>query len=510
MTVKSQTTKLLFYTTALAILAIAPQVINQNKELVRAATEKVVSPLGWLSIDLLPGGGRSDGGREPAVTAEKSVQLAGATDLARETPVSAAPVIPEGCARVEAGRGRAVTGDRVQLRIFEPVAADAGSAPVLGPARGAFERLDLGGIYEIDDAGQLGLPLLGRIDAQGQTLRCIEAAVALRFFDVSHATASVSASFAARPPIVVNGAVRSPGSYAATPGMTLEALLAAAGAKAGGSEGSAGEAANLLDRRAELERVALGLTLSIGRLEAAQAGATTVRLDEAVRRRLLATLGERRLDTEIEMLRTSVATDVAAVMAAGTALDGYDKRIAEAERRLSAISDQVGRRNQRLDEFVGLQQRGVTTATRVEDLEFGALALERERLAASAELTLLRAQREADMRRARLAAAERRENRQSELLLLLQQKQSIEAEIATIEARLGRSPLADNGMAGLELSITVHRASPAGIVELEGDPSMPVLPGDIVLVGLSSAEAVALSQSRPSVRAQAAAGQVTR
>lgn len=500
---------LLFYTSAIVILAVMPPAIDHNKELVRAAINKVVASADWLYTDLLSGNGKNKVALAPAGPAETQVQPQGATDAAGLASPTA-PDIPYTCAKIVAGRGRAVTGDRIQIRLFEPMVAEAVGASVATPSGGAFERLDLGGVYEIDDAGQLALPLLDGIDARGHTLRCIEAAIALRFFEVSQRTGSVSASFAARPPIAVNGAVRSPGTYAAMPGMTLEALLAAAGARVGAGEGASGAAVDLLDRKADLARISMGLTLSIGRMEAALAGETHVRLDEPIQHQLLATLGKRRVATEAEMLRASVATDEAAAAAASAALEGYDSRIAVAEGRLSEIATQAAHRGQRVDEFASLQKKGVATAARVDDLEFGALALERERLMALGELTRLRAERDAEMRRATLAAAERREHRQSEFLLFLQQKQQIEAEIASIEGRLGRSQDAADEFTHPELVVSIRRMTPGGRVQIAGEPSMPVLPGDVVLVGLPSREATAVSEGVPSARAYAGTAQVTR
>ena len=393
------------------------------------------------------------------------------------------PHFPRDCATTSARRGNVVPGDRLHVRMFEKAAL--GGSAIADHLRQVvyFERLDLGGAYEVDENGDVGLPLVERMKVVGLSLRCVEAKVAVQFYEFGHGVLSVSVVFAARPPAMVTGAVRSPGAYPVAAGMTLGALLASAGAEA--TVLDVRKMQELNDRRAELEQIAAGMSLSLARMEALVANQAELSLDADDRETMLAFLGRKRLDAEADLLGVSVALALATDAATANLLAGFDARISAAEARLVEVQKQANDRAERQKAYAALLAQGVATAKRVDDHELEAMALERARLEIDASLVDLRQVRETTVQQAKLAAAERDDQQHRELVDLLEQKATVDAELDRVSARLAQltgdlpSPEISH-----TLSVIVQRRTPTGTENIVGDARAQVFPGDIVIVGM--------------------------
>jgi polysaccharide export outer membrane protein len=93
-----------------------------------------------------------------------------------------------------------------------------------------YDEPSLSGLFTIDDSGDIALPLLGPMKADGQTTRALadEIADALRSRKLLTAP-NVVVDVARYRPIFVLGEVKTPGPYAYQPHMTMLSAVAVAG-----------------------------------------------------------------------------------------------------------------------------------------------------------------------------------------------------------------------------------------------------------------------------------------
>lgn len=385
------------------------------------------------------------------------------------------PEPPRDCATADRlTAGAALVGDRLALRFFEKEGAD--SATLAGTPPVYFERLDLSGTYDVDARGQISIPLVGRLDADGYTLACVEALVAARYADTFVTQASVSATFAARPPVIVTGAVRAPGSYTVTPGMVLRNLLALAGTAS--TQDRAAEAP-LLARKAELEDLGAGLRLEVRMLTAAEAYQGQPDLTPDERGLYQSKLGASRLESELANLAARVETFERAKRDRTAQLAERRDMLALLQQQQAVLDQQVGEKRDRLAELRTLTERGLAPLTRLAADEAALITLEHSafevRSAALAQQAAVRQAEEAleavdgDYRSA--VAAELRDR--------TKESDAIDAQLASIDLQVA---MLNGDDAGGGERVTIVRNGPTGPVRLEGSLASIVLPGDLVEV----------------------------
>ena len=389
------------------------------------------------------------------------------------------PEPPKDCSTADRlTAGAALVGDRLGLRFFEKEGAD--SAALAGTAPVYFERLDLSGTYDVDARGQISIPLVGRIDADGYTLACVEALVADRYARTFVTEASVSAAFAFRPPVVVTGALRAPGSYTVTPGMVLRHLLALAGAPSTQDGGAARAAeAPLLARKAELDDLGAGLRLEVRMLTAAEAYQVQPDLTPDERTLFQAKLGASRLQSELANLAARVESFERSQRDRTAEVQEKRDMLALLQQQQAVLDQQVGEKRDRLAELRGLTERGLAPLTRLAADEAALITLEHSafevRSATLAQQAAVRQAEEAleavrgDYRSA--VAAELRDR--------TKEADAIDAQVASIDLQVGM--LNDGGAGGGE-RVTIVRNGPAGPVSLEASLASIILPGDLVEV----------------------------
>lgn len=92
-----------------------------------------------------------------------------------------------------------------------------------------YGEADISGEYEVGSTGVVGIPLVGDIQAAGQTLRDFENAVARKLSDGYLKDPRVSAQVVNYRPFFILGEVSKPGSYPYVNGMTIVNAVALAG-----------------------------------------------------------------------------------------------------------------------------------------------------------------------------------------------------------------------------------------------------------------------------------------
>ena len=92
-----------------------------------------------------------------------------------------------------------------------------------------FGEDKLGGEYELDQAGQISVPLAGTIKVQGMTQGELEQALAKKFRSEYLRNPKVTVTVATLAPYYMMGEVKSPGQFAYRSGLNVLTALAIAG-----------------------------------------------------------------------------------------------------------------------------------------------------------------------------------------------------------------------------------------------------------------------------------------
>lgn len=380
----------------------------------------------------------------------------------------------------------AVVGDRLQIRFFEKAAFSPPSSAGASPANDVvFERLDLSGVYEVGEDGTVSLPFIGRIEVVAKRLACVESLVTKASLAATQAQTTVSASFAARPPILVKGAVRAPGAYQFSPGMTVETLLALAGEPGNSGVALAGQRMRLVARRREIDRSALGVRIEWDRLRAALAGRRELSFSGDDRLRSGATLGPSRIASETEALEAELDATEAREAANQSELAGLDEQIAAHESYLSMVEKQYNHHSQLLQKLRDLHARRVASMRQREQVEMNIVTVVQAKLSVEKYLTELRARRNSLQHRAKVEAAERRERLTRQIRDLAEENDALEAQRATVDAEfaaLGAGNSEDR--AGSALAVLITRKFKDGTQRIKATPQTELTPSDLVTVSI--------------------------
>ena len=92
-----------------------------------------------------------------------------------------------------------------------------------------YEHENLSGIFAVDDAGTIALPLVRRISVKGMTLPELEKAITRQLLDNHIVDPRVSIDLVELRPFCVLGEVRNPGCFGYVHGMTASKAIAMAG-----------------------------------------------------------------------------------------------------------------------------------------------------------------------------------------------------------------------------------------------------------------------------------------
>jgi polysaccharide export outer membrane protein len=115
----------------------------------------------------------------------------------------------------------------------QSLAAAATAPPTLQPGDkisiNVFGEASLSGSHEIDQSGQISLPLSGTIKAQGLTQRELEQALAQKFRSEYLRNPKVTVTVMSLAPYYMMGEVKSPGQFAYKSGLNVLTALAIAG-----------------------------------------------------------------------------------------------------------------------------------------------------------------------------------------------------------------------------------------------------------------------------------------
>ncbi|MCB1429608.1 MAG: polysaccharide export protein [Nitratireductor sp.] len=96
-----------------------------------------------------------------------------------------------------------------------------------------FGQTDLTNTYSVDKAGYLAFPLVGSVQARGQTPKQVEGQLAAKLRNGFLRNPDVSVEVDRYRPVFIMGEVGAPGQYTYVPGMTVQNAIALAGGYSG-------------------------------------------------------------------------------------------------------------------------------------------------------------------------------------------------------------------------------------------------------------------------------------
>jgi protein involved in polysaccharide export with SLBB domain len=371
----------------------------------------------------------------------------------------------------------ALVGDRLAIRVFErealkPATKSVGTSPIY------FERLDLSGTYEVDAQGEVSLPLVGRVKAEGRSISCLEAIIAAHHTETFSMPASVSAAFASRAPVLVAGAVRAEGTYNYTQGMTLRHVLALAGASPSQSTRAVDIA--LMARKEELDDLMAANRLKMLALDSARAGSASLSMNDID---LDVTVGTERLEIEAANLRARVEAQNRKQKELSARVEGGRARVGLLIEEKARLERHTMNQQARLKDLRDLNARGITPASRLSADEAILTALERTLFEIKIELLQAESKLEADVRALDALVDENEQAIAAEMREGAEEADSIKAQLASIQFQLNSHP---QGMSGAS-SATAHRytivrTTTQGTARSEANLETAILPGDIVEV----------------------------
>lgn len=350
--------------------------------------------------------------------------------------------------------------------------------PVEGELR---EWTAITGTYPVAADGRASFPYVGEIAVAGlspvEIGETIGEALKQRFALADRPDASVT--IAERRPVLVGGAVRTPGEVPFASGMTARHAVALAGGTAPlGGDGSSAML-QLLTSEAQVRILsgeeAVG-RVRVARLRAELDGAAKLPAgegSEALRadaERLLA-LRQERLTREVELIDSRIALLNEEVVALGSKEEALNRQRALAEEGRAATAD--------------LAERGLAANVRLLDAEETLVTVETQLL--DVATALLRARQQS-----RVAESERLELVQGRAADVMLELETAQADLAGVRERLAlQRSLAvylgaelggeDAGQAG---TVTVYRSVEGRSVPLPDGPDTVLEPGDLVEVTL--------------------------
>lgn len=376
-----------------------------------------------------------------------------------------------------------VFGDRLHLRVYEthPSITQADGARATGIA---FERLDLTGVYDVGADGNLSLPLVGRIEAVGQDLACLEATLGAAFEAGFGAPMRISANWESRPPIVLEGDIGAPGRYDAAAGMNVRDLLSAAG-DLRVAVPDVRHLASLDGRRIEIEAALADAQIEMARLSALLQGRGELELSSATRAAVLADLGGDRMALEAEALAAQLEERAQHRARVSRDITTQAQQVAEREESLRIISDQLAILDERHASLKTLQARGVVSAKVLSEAEMNRMALQRTLIEARLGMIQARADYEKMLSSNSVAVAEWR----SDLLLRLRdasrQVAALSSQLEGIKMQIGLETR--TGDHHDNLTVRIERRVPnIGEMIINADLHNDVLPGDLVTVAFGA------------------------
>lgn len=387
-------------------------------------------------------------------------------------------------AAVSAEDYRLDTMDRLKIRVVEWRTAE-------GEIR---DWSTLSGDYVVGPSGNLSLPFIGEMPATGKTTAEIATAIGVglqqKFGLLDRPEASVE--LAEFRPLFISGDVQTPGRYAYAPDLTvLKAVSLAGGLRRAATSGMRIER-DFISARGNYEVLVAqrnGLVARRARLVAETGGQEKIDFPKALQQ---SADGKKLIEDETAF-KAARAKRLQVQLAAIKDLKSLlENEVASLEKKIASQNRQMELSKKELEGIGGLAERGLVVNARVLSIERSIAELEGKVL--DMEASVLRARQ--DIAKADQDATNLQNDREAEIA---QERQQTEADIeslslkitmykdlmseaASIDPQAAVSSGKDNAPV---TSFTIVREAEGKTAEIPADENTPVLPGDVIKVGVA-------------------------
>jgi len=353
----------------------------------------------------------------------------------------------------------------------------------------------LSGDYVVGPSGNLSLPFIGEMPATDKTTSEIAAAIGeelqQKFGLLDRPDASVE--LAEFRPVFVSGDVQTPGSYPYVPKLTvLKAVSLAGGLRRSSNSGMRVER-DFITARGNYEVLVAqrnGLLARRARLIAEAAGEKEI----VFPKELQETAAGKKLMQDETAFKTArekrLQVQLAAIDDLKTLLQN---EVASLEKKIATQNRQMELSREELKGIGGLAERGLVVNARVLNIERSIAELEGKVL--DMEASTLRARQ--DIAKAAQDAANLKNDREAEIA---QERQQAEADIDGLNLKIAmykdlmgeaasidpQAAVSSGGENAPPTNLSIIRETDGKTSEMPADENTPVLPGDVIKVGLAA------------------------
>lgn len=385
-----------------------------------------------------------------------------------------------------------VVGDRLKIRFMEHVdvpAEPGGEGRAPQPAMSTFlERTDLSDEYEVQFDGNISLPRIGAVKAGGQTADQLKVDLAKAFKDVTGRTCDIVVSISDRPPVYVNGPLRSPGSFKHVPGMLAMHALALAG----GLDRNSDRQSRAIDEVREREKWQQAnqrlqrLIAQKARVEADAVGLSEIEAPEELQRIASNPEAKRLMRSENRKLALSQKLHASKMKTLQRAIREAEREVRVLEERNEQLARLVKVRADRYKGIEGVASRGNASKTTV--LAAGAELVDAETRVQDGKLAIIQASQKISEAERALQdyEMERKSGLEIESQRLDEDILEAHANVSALRGVLGIMN-EGNGLAVVkanrsQFSFEIVRRGTDGPVRIQVDEMTELKPGDLVLI----------------------------
>ncbi len=135
------------------------------------------------------------------------------------------------CSIEDVSVARFRAGDRITLTQYERIDPNPNDRlPLATTAYPSYRlRAEVSGDFSVTEDGTISIPILGQFDAAGKTVQELRDAIGRSFGSTLGHVGMITIAIAEHQPVYVDGAIKNPGAYKYTPGLTALHAVSLAG-----------------------------------------------------------------------------------------------------------------------------------------------------------------------------------------------------------------------------------------------------------------------------------------
>lgn len=381
-----------------------------------------------------------------------------------------------------------VAEDKIKLRVVEWRSSDTRYA--------SWEALE--GIYTVDDMGNLSIPIVGQIKANGKTTEQLADAIASGLAEKAELPGKpfIAVEIAEHAPVFVTGTVQTPGRYPFVTNMTVMKAVSIAGGFLRAREGNAVFERDRIQAAGAYRTAILSrrdLLMRQARLRAEIAGEPSF----AIPGELVGTPDVEKLKTEeSNLMRLRRVESDSQIAAANDLSRLYSQEIQSLEAKIISQKRQIALAQEELDAVNGLASKGLSNNARQFSLDRALADAQGSMLDLEIALTKAR-QALSDSEREKTGIINKQNAENQQLLNTVDldiSKAAIDIQVAQLlgeqagySAQVARIGTETTSLGSTQKTFRIVRRSDDGTYHtIEADETTALLPHDLVEIGVDT------------------------